>query len=80
MPSSSSPEFAAHRPAKLVVLSVLLTIAALLAAGAVFAAALRTTIPRALDARVAAEDRLLEHRAGVDDVFMLTLEDGRRLH
>ena len=80
MPSMRSSEPGGERRAKLVVLWVLFALAVALAAGAVVAAGWRSTIPRALDARVVAEDWLLEHRAGVDDVFVLTLDDGRRIH
>ena len=80
MPSTRSLNPGAERRVKLVVLWVLFALAVALAAGAVFAAALRSTIPRVLDAHVAAEDRLLEHRAGVDDVFVVTLDNGNRIH
>ncbi len=59
---------------------VLLAMGALLVVGNLWFTAARSTIPLSIDGRVVACEVRHEKHPGVDDVCLVTLEDGRVLH
>jgi len=60
--------------------AVLLLLGAALVAGNLWYTAARSTIPLAIDGRVASREIRFEKHPGGDDVCLLTLADGRVLH